>query len=64
MTMDGEIPREVCQDPDKADADKKYEDLFIIETTTSVNARGIKNMKIRDDPVYKIIEHNHNMQNI
>jgi len=45
--MEDELARKVCLDEDTI-----YEDLFVIETTTSRDAKTKMNMKIRDDPVY------------
>ena len=46
------------------DEDGIYEDIFIIETTTSLDAKGEMNMKIRDDPVFNIVNRNRRIQNI
>ena len=43
----------VCSDVDKP-ADKEYIKLFKIETTTSLDAKDERNMKMDDDPMYDL----------
>ena len=55
-SMEGELARTICQNLDKSD--KIYGDLFIIETTTSQQAKKEKNMMIRYDPVFDQVNQN------
>ena len=57
--MENELARDICQN-----AEDKYEDLFIIETTTSNEAKGEPNMRRRADPVYDKVIHNRRIANI
>ena len=53
----------VCTDPEKGD-DKEYDGLFVIETTTSLDARDEKDNKMDDDPIYDMVIHQNRMKNI
>ena len=44
--------------------DGYYDDLFTIETTTSLDAVGERNMRIRDDPILKLVNRNRRIHNI
>ena len=40
-----------------------YENIFKIETTTSIDALGESNMKLDEDPVFDLIKLNHRLKN-
>ena len=57
--MEYDKAKEICDNEDR-----RYDDIFIIETTTSRNAQGESDMKIRHDPVFELVNHNRMIQNI
>jgi len=54
-----EKAKDVCENEDGI-----YDDIFLIETTTSFDARGEINEKIAEDPIFDLVNYNRRMQNL
>lgn len=54
-----EKAKDVCENEDGI-----YDDIFRIETTTSIDARGEMNEKIVEDPIFDLVNNNRRKQNL
>lgn len=57
--MASEKPKEVCED-----ADGRYEGLFVVETTTSRDATGERDVAMNSDPAFKKVNDNRRRINL